>query len=108
MSTDQSPPMDKKAAGSRLRLYIARSTPNSIRAEQNLRAALETLGDGARALEIEIVDVFTQPKRAIVDGVIVTPTLIGIRDTGRTTMMGDLTDTAKLNTLLASLHGETV
>ncbi len=87
----------------RLRLYIARSTPNSARAEQNLRAALDSLDGAGRGLELEIVDVFIHPKRAITDGVIVTPTLIAMRGNARMTMMGDLTDAAKLKTLLRDL-----
>ncbi len=83
-----------------LRLYVARDTPNSARAERNLMAALKDLGGG---LGLEIVDVFTHPKRAITDGVIVTPMLIGLRAKGRLTMIGDLTDTAKLLALLQSL-----
>ena len=55
-------------------------------------------------LELEIVDVFSHPKRALTDGVIVTPTLIGIVANGRTTMMGDLTDRAKLKLLLTSMQ----
>ncbi len=88
----------------RLRLYIARSTPNSTRAERNLRSALEDLGDIGRCMVLEIVDVFTNPKRAIADGIIVTPTLIGIRYKTRLTMMGDLTDSGKLSLLLTSLR----
>jgi circadian clock protein KaiB len=83
-----------------LRLYVARATPNSQRAEENLRAALADFGEWTRALALEVVDVFTQPRRAIKDGVIVTPTLIGLRDEARLVMIGDLTDTPKLRGLL--------
>lgn len=86
-----------------LRLYIAHATPNSTRAEQNLSAALNAIDGAGKKLELEIVDVFTQPKRAITDGIIVTPTLIGLKENGRVTMMGDLSDSAKLKLLLESL-----
>lgn len=89
-----------------LRLYIARSTPNSVRAEQNLRAALDEFDSHGVRLPLEIVDVFTNPKRALNDGVIVTPTLFGLTPHGRTTMMGDLTDTAKLRVLLRTLQDD--
>jgi circadian clock protein KaiB len=83
-----------------LRLYIAKATPNSERAVTNLRAALAEFGERSRALGLEVVDVFTQPRRAINDGVIVTPTLIGLREEARLVMIGDLTDTPKLHSLL--------
>jgi circadian clock protein KaiB len=87
-----------------LRLYVAASTPNSTRAESNLLAALKDMGAEGGGPELEIVDVFTHPKRALTDGVIVTPTLIGIVANGRKTMMGDLSDSAKLKMLLVSLQ----
>jgi circadian clock protein KaiB len=83
-----------------LRLYVARATPNSERAVENLRVALAAFGDRACALALEVIDVFAQPRRAINDGVIVTPTLIGVRDECRLVMIGDLTDTPKLHGLL--------
>ncbi len=88
-------------ASARLRLYIAKATPNSARAERNLQAAISDL-DGS-SLGLEIVDVFTHPKRAIIDGVFATPTLIGFKAGARLTMIGDLTDTAKLMALLHAL-----
>ncbi len=87
-----------------LRLYVAGSTPNSTRAEINLLEAIKDMDGKGGGLELEIVDVFTHPKRALTDGVIVTPTLIGIVANGRKTMMGDLTDSAKLKLLLTSLQ----
>lgn len=87
-----------------LRLYIARSTPNSVRAEESLRAAVAELDGHGVQLPIEIVDVFTNPKRAIIDGVIVTPTLFALLPNRRITMMGDLTDTVRLHGLLRTLQ----
>jgi len=87
----------------RIRLYIARATPNSTRAENNLKAALTCIDGAADGLELEIIDVFSEPKRAISDGVIVTPTLIGLKDRQRLTMMGDLSDDGKLKQLLETL-----
>ncbi len=87
----------------RLRLYVARATPNSTRAEHNLKAALSCIDDAAKRLVLEIIDVFSEPKRAIGDGVIVTPTLIGLKDRRRLTMMGDLSDSGKLKLLLEDL-----
>ncbi len=89
-----------KTAPARLRLYIAAATPNSLRAERNLRAALDLM-DAVDRPQIEIVDVFTHPKRAVTDGVIATPTLIAITPKSRITLMGDLTDRDKLMLLLS-------
>jgi circadian clock protein KaiB len=86
-----------------LRLYIAGSTPNSARAAENLSAALDRVDGSREALGLEVVDVFAAPRRAVTDGVIVTPTLIGLHGSGRTVLIGDLTDTGKLHGLLRSL-----
>ena len=85
-----------------LRLYVAKGTPNSSRAESNLRSALRETG-GADKLPLEIIDVFKDSKRALIDGVIVTPTLIGAGKSGRSVMIGDLTDSLKLAILLQNL-----
>ena len=85
-----------ETAAASLRLYVARSTPNSVRAQHNLAAALERLDQDAAVPELEIIDVFLQPKRAIVDGVVVTPTLIGVAATRRMVLMGDLSDEPQL------------
>jgi circadian clock protein KaiB len=100
---DGAMPASEPRRTSLLRLYVAGSTPNSTRAESNLLAAINEMGAEGAGVDLEIVDVFTHPKRALTDGVIVTPTLIGIVANRRKTMMGDLTDSAKLKLLLASL-----
>ncbi len=88
----------------RLRLYVAGSAPTSVRAQQNLSAALDELG-GPRRFDLEILNVSAHPRRAIVDGVIVTPTLIGSGPTGKVLMLGDLTDASQLKAILADLAG---
>jgi circadian clock protein KaiB len=87
----------------RLRLYVARSTPNSVRAELNLSAALANLKSRRVSSSLEIIDVFAQPKRAITDGVIVTPTLIGSSFEKRVVLMGDLADRVRLEGVLQDL-----
>ena len=86
-----------------LRLYIARSTPNSVRAEQNLRVALDGFERSLVPPDLEIVDVFSQPKRAIIDGVVVTPTLIGAASGTRIVLIGDLADRTQLRQMLEEL-----
>ena len=56
------------------RLYIAGDAPNSAQAIANLTAICRThLPDRHH---IEVVDVFLKPKRALADGILMTPTLI--------------------------------
>jgi hypothetical protein len=97
--------MDRtQASGApRLRFFVARSTPNSIRAEQNLQAALAKAETLAAAVELEIIDVFSDPHQALANGVIVTPTLIAMGPRGRATMIGDLADSAELHRFLEAL-----
>ena len=56
------------------RLYIAGDTANSAQAVTNLTALCRThLPD---RYEIEMVDVLREPKRALADGIFLTPTLV--------------------------------
>jgi hypothetical protein len=88
---------------SQLRLYVALGTPNSTRAEQNLRTALGEMSGGNVTLQLEVIDVSAHVKLALSDGVIVTPTLIGRGQNERHTILGDLSDTAKLRLFLGGL-----
>ena len=98
------PQKDTHSPGqAQLRLYVARSTPNSVRAEQNLRAVLSTLEAKGINLRADIIDVFINGKRAVSDGVIVTPTLVVIYGTQRYTIVGDLSDGMHVRSLLESL-----
>ena len=57
-----------------LRLYVAGDGPNSLQAIANLTSLCEELLPGRH--DIEVVDVFLNPERALADGVFLTPTLI--------------------------------
>ena len=58
----------------KFRLFIAGETPNSLQAVANLNTLChEHL---LKRYEIEIVDVFKEPKRALVNGIFMTPTLV--------------------------------
>ncbi len=83
---------DNTFSAGKLRLYIARSTPNSTRAERNLMAASSELPAAKQQIDLEAIDIFTHPKRAITDGVIVTPALIILGSSGRTMILGDFAD----------------
>lgn len=58
----------------KFRLYVAGGTQNSMQAIGNLNALCREHLDGVH--EIEIVDVFKDPLRALDDGVLMTPTLV--------------------------------
>jgi hypothetical protein len=92
------------ARGHRLRLYVARMTPNSIRAEQHLFAVLNDFPEQGRTFDLEIIDVLTQQRRAITDGIIVTPTLTGSQGGLRKMMVGDLNNAVELLAFLQSLQ----
>jgi circadian clock protein KaiB len=60
----------------KFRLYVAGDGPNSNQAIANLNALCrEHLPERH---EIEIVDVFREPQRALADGVVLTPMLVKI------------------------------
>ena len=56
------------------RLYVAGDGQNSSRAIANLNALCQARLAGRH--EIEVVDVFGQPQRALADGIVMTPTLM--------------------------------
>jgi circadian clock protein KaiB len=58
----------------RFRLYVAGDAQNSAQAVANLNALCRVHLLDRHA--IEIVDVFREPKRALVDGILMTPTLV--------------------------------
>ena len=60
----------------KFRLYVANGAPNSRQARANLLALCsDHLPDRH---EIEVVDVFQEPQRALQDGIFMTPTLIRV------------------------------
>jgi len=73
-----------------LRLYIADSAPNSLRAVANLAAICkEHLEDRFR---LEIIDVLETPLRALADGVLVTPSLTKLSPSPMAKIVGNLSD----------------
>ena len=88
-----------KGNGICLRLYVASTTPNSERAKSNLDAALRDFSV-VPGYRVELIDVLADAKRAVTDNVIVTPTLVAIGPTRQLIMIGDLSDSHKLQGLL--------
>jgi len=82
----------------KLCLYVAGEAPNSALALSNLKSILE--GAAADAYELEVVDCLREPMRALNDGVIVTPTLKKIAPEPTQTIVGALTDAARVRSVL--------
>jgi len=80
-----------------LRLYIAGGAPNSMQAIANLEAiCAEHLKGGHR---LEVVDILDNPRRAMADGVLVTPSLAKLSPLPAAQVVGNLSD--KKRVLLA-------
>ena len=82
----------------RLRLYIAGTSPNSVRALANTKAICNQ--HFAASHELEIVDVITQPLIGLADGIIVTPTLIRLSPIPVRKVIGNLDDMTHVLTAL--------
>jgi circadian clock protein KaiB len=78
----------------RFRLFIAADTLNSVQAASNLNALCKAHLAGRH--EIEIIDVFKDPKRALADGIRMTPTLVKLAPGPVRRMVGNLTDTDRV------------
>lgn len=72
------------------RLYVAGQAPNSQRAVGNLKAFCRRHLPDCSC--IEIVDVFENPKRALADGVLMTPYLVVAAEAPILAVVGDLTE----------------
>lgn len=75
----------------KFRLYVAGDAPNSVQALANLTAlCLAHLPDRH---EIEVVDVFREPERALADSVFMTPTLLRLAPSPVRSVVGTLSQT---------------
>jgi circadian clock protein KaiB len=79
-----------KKPGLVLRLYVAGSAPNSLRAIANAKAICDE--HFASAHRLEIVDLLEHPRRALADGIIVTPTLLKLQPLPVQRVIGNLSD----------------
>jgi circadian clock protein KaiB len=87
----------------KFRLYIAGDAVNSTQAVANLNALCRThLRD---RYEIEVVDVFREPKRALADCILMTPTLIKLGPLPTQRIIGTLSEE---NSVLQALGLEPV
>jgi circadian clock protein KaiB len=78
----------------RLRLYVAGNAPNSVRAIANAVAICERHFAGGH--ELEIIDLLRHPRRAMADGVLVTPTLVRLTPLPVQRVIGNLSDTQQV------------
>jgi circadian clock protein KaiB len=74
----------------KFRLYVAGDALNSAQAIVNLAALCRTHLPGRH--EIEIVNVFREPQRALTDGIFMTPTLVKLAPGPPRTIVGTLSD----------------
>ena len=75
-------------------LYVAGKAPNSVKAIANLRAICRRYLKGG--YKLEIVDVCEHPRRALADGVVVTPTLAKVSPAPASNVIGNLSDTGNV------------
>jgi len=78
----------------KFRLYVADDTMNSAQATANLQALCQSHLPGRH--EIEIVDVFKEPQRAILEGIRMTPTLLRLAPLPVRRIVGTLIDTKRV------------
>lgn len=83
-------------------LYIAGSSLNSLRALTNLKAICQAYFPDRH--QIEIVDIFDDPLRALADKVLVTPTLVKTAPAPLIRIIGDLRDTEMVVLALQSVN----
>jgi circadian clock protein KaiB len=82
----------KPRAEFRFRLYVAGDAQNSVQAVANLGALCREFLPERH--EIEIVDVFSEPKRALAEGIFLTPTLVKYAPFPTRRIVGTLSQTA--------------
>jgi circadian clock protein KaiB len=78
----------------KFRLYVADHTMNSAQATANIQALCKEHLSGRH--EIEIVDVFKEPQRAILEGIRMTPTLLRLAPLPMRRIIGTLVDTQRV------------
>ena len=77
-----------------LSLFVAGSTPKSLRAIQNIRAFCEEKLLGC--YELKVIDIYQHPERLKPDQIVVTPTLIKKLPLPSRKMIGDLSNRDRL------------
>ena len=78
----------------KFRLFIAGGTPNSAQALSNLIALCESRLAGRH--DIEVIDVFHEPLRALKESIFMTPTLLKLSPAPELRIVGTLADSRRL------------
>ena len=76
----------------KLRLYVTGRTPTGEAVIARIHKAMEEQGD----YELEVLDLFEHPDRALDDAVLATPTLLKVLPPPLRTLVGDLRDSEKI------------
>jgi circadian clock protein KaiB len=84
-------PKSNRRAVFEFRLYVAGDTQNSVEAVANLTAICRKYLPGL--YNIEVMDVFLEPARAVTDGIFMTPTLVKVAPAPTRTIIGNLSQT---------------
>jgi len=84
-----------KSEGTRyvLRLYVAGTTPRSLRAITNIKAICEEHLKGR--YDLEVIDLYQQPKLAESEQIVAAPTLIKKLPAPLRKLVGDLSDSER-------------
>jgi circadian clock protein KaiB len=83
--------MSQPATVYKFRLYVAGDAQNSIEALDNLHDICSQYL--AQRHEIEVIDVFNEPKRALADGIFMTPALVKLAPLPTRKIIGTLSQT---------------
>jgi circadian clock protein KaiB len=103
MATNTRPSEASDTPAHTFRLYVAGEAPNSTLALRNLKALCrDCYGDDYR---IDVVDVLLSPERAWADGVIATPMTVRIFPLPAIQIIGNLSDTSRVLSVLQSAEG---
>ena len=84
----------------RLRLYVAGAAPHSRRAMANLRSFCDR--HLPEDCDVEVIDLFTRPERALEDMVLLTPTLMILEPLPVRSVVGDLGEPSVLLDMLST------
>ena len=76
------------------RLYVAGDAPNSARARSNLQAICDE--HLASCYDLELVDILQDPRRALEDNILVTPTLVKLLPLPEVKLVGNLNEKAQV------------
>jgi circadian clock protein KaiB len=87
----------------KFQLYVAADSPNSTQATANLRELCRQYLPGRH--EIEIVDVFLEPRRALADNIRMTPTLLKVAPRPARRIVGTLSQTQRVLDTLGLIAG---